>query len=367
MRLPDRIVHYYPMARKDASGVTVALSAWADAAASAGYQVVIADCGPADSGELLRTTAVEHVQVRHVGSHRQTKLPVGLGKALRAGDLLVLHEGWVTANLYAGEVARRMRIPYVVVPHGVYEPGIMRDLRRPVSARYRAEARLLSCAAAVHVFFESERELVKRIAPLAKIIVAPTGCQVPDVGWVGGGAYISWLGRLDPTHKGLDLLLEAMASLPAGSRPRLRIHGYDYRGGLRTLEDMRVQLGLEASVMIGGPLYGDAKIDFLRRSMLYVHPSRWECHSIALLENLALGVPVVVTETMHIAASLRPYLHSAVVSADPTSIGESLASGYGSAALGAAGRNYVREELAWDRIMASWSAQVSQVDVRNSR
>ena len=49
--------------------------------------------------------------------------------------------------------------------------------------------------------------------------------------WDGGsGGYVLWLGRFDPEHKGLDLLLQALALLPSRERPTLRIHGPDWRG-----------------------------------------------------------------------------------------------------------------------------------------
>ena len=58
-------------------------------------------------------------------------------------------------------------------------------------------------------------------------------------------------------------------------------------------------------VRLEEPVSGIEKSHFLREADGYVHPSRWECHSIALLENLALGVPCLVSDAIHIAHTLR--------------------------------------------------------------
>ena len=67
-----------------------------------------------------------------------------------------------------------------------------------------------SRAAAVHVFFESEIDDVRTIAPKASFITVPTGFDVPKDEWSGGGGYLSWIGRIDPVHKGLDVLVRAI-------------------------------------------------------------------------------------------------------------------------------------------------------------
>lgn len=350
----ERIVHYYPEARRVRSGVTEALQGWAAAAASRGLGVLIADAGPNHDSPVMKSDGVEYVEVHHRGVGRQATVPVGLRGVLRRGDLLVLHEGWLTANLVAGSVAVRAGISYVTVPHGVYESEIIKGLRRPRAPRQAAETHLLTNAAAVHVFFDSERKLVQRVAPKAKIFVAPTGYTIPKRRWSRGTGYISWLGRMDPQHKGLDLLVRAFSLMPEAERPRLRLHGYDYRSGFARLQRIAEDSGLGAALEIGGPLYGEAKWRFLEGSDLYVHPSRWECHSIALLENLALGVPTVVSASMHISGPLAKAGAALVAQPEPYSLSAAMVQALRSESLGEAGRAFVREKLNWEDCIEVW-------------
>jgi glycosyltransferase involved in cell wall biosynthesis len=304
-----RIVHYYPGAMGH-SGVTFALWSWARAQAASGAEVRVLSAPGAPAGcdvpfvandlhDRLTTTVVPHR-----GGHRLTLRPVGLERFLGTNDLLVLHEGWVPSNIVAAAAARRLRVPYVVMPHGVYDRSWTSYLKGPRALRNLAERHLLERAAAVHVFFDSEIEDVRALAPKARFITVPTGFDVPAERWSGGGGYVGWLGRIDPVHKGLDLLVGAIDRLPPGERPSLRIRGYDYKGGLARLQGLIRERGLSRWVTVEGAVAGADKRQFMQRADGYIHPSRWECQSIALLEHLALGVPCAVSDTIHIAPTL---------------------------------------------------------------
>ena len=110
------------------------------------------------------------------------------------------------------------------------------------------------------------------------VVVAPNGITAPEgVRWDGGsGAYLFWLGRYDPVNKGLDVLLQGLRLLPAGQRPRLRLHGRDYQGGRQVVERLLRELDLEASVSVGDPVYGEEKWRLMAQASGFVYPSRWK-------------------------------------------------------------------------------------------
>ncbi len=168
--------------------------------------------------------------VPHRGHGRLTARPVGLGRWLRPGDVLLLHEGWVVSNQIAAAAARRAHVPYLVMPHGVYESAWRTYLKQPVRVRERVERYLLDRSLAVHVFFESEIADIARLAPHASFITAPTGFSR------AGRAMAGWrrlplVGRPlrpDPQGprrpRGRDGPAAAGAS-PARPPPRLRLPG----------------------------------------------------------------------------------------------------------------------------------------------
>lgn len=305
-----RIVHYFPGAMGNC-GVTYALWSWARAQAESGAEVCVlhAEHGePTSDVPFVAKEAAPNLTtqcVPHRGTHRMTLRPVALERHLGARDLLVLHTGWVPGNLVAAAAARRRGVPYVVMPHGVYERAWTEFLRGPRLIRQCLERRMLERAAAVHVFFDSEIPDIQALAPRASFLTVPTGFDLPRDRWQGGGAYLAWIGRIDPFHKGLDMLVRAIASLAASERPLLRLCGYDYKGGIEQLRALIATHRLERWVTVEPAIAGEEKRRFLREADGYIHPSRWECHSIALLENLALGVPCVVSKVIHIAGALQ--------------------------------------------------------------
>lgn len=350
------MVHYYPTAL-EGSGVTVALWAWARVTAAAGAEVMVA-CGDTNRDRPWfehGLSAIDVVHLAHRGRRRLTTFPRGLDRVVRAGDVLILHEGWVAANFVAARAARRHGIPYVVMPHGVYEQAWRSYLRGPVRLREMVEGALLDRAAAVHLFFESEAEDLRALAPRAKVLLAPTGFDVPPERWSGGGTYLAWVGRYDPYHKGLDLLIDAVARLPVGRRPQIRLRGYDYRGGQGRLSAHISERGVAPWVDVGPAVDGAAKTAFLLGAAGYVHPSRWESYGIALVEALALGIPTLASATIRMAPLLAAA--DAALLADPEA--PALAEGLerlivAPEELGARGRAFVSTELSWERLLPQY-------------
>jgi glycosyltransferase involved in cell wall biosynthesis len=261
------------------------------------------------------------------------------------------------SNAVAALAARRAGCPYIIVPHGVYEPGIRRMLKQPLRLREMVERTIVGHAAAIHVFFESEQPIIEHLVPRTPpLIVAPIGFDVGEARWTGGGGYLAWIGRYDPTHKGLDVLVDAVALLEPSERPVVELRGPDFNGGFGRTRDHIERLGLGKWIHAQGPVAGDEKGDFLARSIGYVMPSRWEGYGIALVENLAIGAPCLVSAVIHIAGPLASA--DAAILAPPTA--EGLADGLrrlaaaDPVALGTRGRGFVKSAFAWPAVTATF-------------
>lgn len=115
-----------------------------------------------------------------------------------------------------------------------------------------------------------------------------------------GKQLIIFLGRIHFT-KGCDLLIEAFSRIAREvDRAHLLIAGPDEVGWKETLVKKAQKLGIDGRITWGGLLTGDVKWGALRASDVFVLPSHQDNTSVAMMEALACGVPVLISNKVHI-------------------------------------------------------------------
>lgn len=295
------------------------------AIASSGLPVTIIDAENGFTTQLVSGENLLFATLPHYGRGRMTMVPRGLGKILRSGDLVFLHEGWTVSNLVAAAICKIKQLPYVVLPHGVYDPQLVRDLRGGW-VRRRLERWVLEQGLAVHLFFDQEIAHVKAIAPEAVTLTSMTGLDMPTRRWAESPHedYFAWLARYDIHHKGIDVLMMAIANTPAHMRPRLIMHGPDHRGDRQRTRELVAQLGLDGVVDVRDEIAPVDAQEFMLRSSGFVHIPRWEAFGRTIVESISLGVPTVLSRGAHIAQQLTESGASILVEEDGINLVESL-------------------------------------------
>lgn len=347
-----RVVQYHRRAASGDGGITNSVRQLSMAMARAGAEPVILCQDDAPPVEL---PGVEWRQVPHaeVGP---VVLPRRVRPAIADADVVVLNSAWTTQNAAVGRSARRAGIPYVSAPRGAYDPRLL-ERRRLLKRVWwlLGERRLLMGSALFHVFFESEIGHATALGYHGPMLVAPNGVVVPDdVRWGRDGDHLLYLGRYDPAHKGLDLLLRAVA-LAGDDVPPLVMHGSDWVGGKGVLLQMVAELGIEDRVTIGGHLSGREKWEAFAAARAFVYPSRWEAFGNSTAEAAALGVPTLVTPYPlgeHLAAQGA----AVMAEPDPVALAEGLRRVVApdAAAIGDRGAECTRREFTWDAVAATW-------------
>lgn len=119
---------------------------------------------------------------------------------------------------------------------------------------------------------------------------------------------VGFMGRYDVNHKGLDLLLEAIGE----SKQSLRTHGVsfalvgpDYRGGKAILSDLIKKYDIADLVTMGEAVSGDNKTKFLADLSAFIHTSRYEGQPQAVMEAMAQGLPVIVSNGTNMQSIVR--------------------------------------------------------------
>lgn len=357
-----RLVHYYPRALVGDGGPTRAMWTWASATCSAGCDVAVVYDADLEAQSPLRNPDVPVIPLKHTGAGL-VRAPRQLASVLTAGDVLVLHSTYIPGNIAAAWSARRHGVPYIVMPHGGYNVRARGRRHRRKRLWLPIERAYLERALAVHVFFETETRDAAEVAPSARWLVAPTGFDMPAEHWDGGtGGYLAWLGRYDIRTKGLDLLVHAMGQLPMQDRLPLRLHGRRSEDSPEDVEKIAQASGLADVVTVGGQIGEDEKRDFFRRAVAYVHPSRWESHSLGLVEALAYGIPSVVSVFCVIAPELEAADAAVIVEPTPDGIAQGISAilrrphQYSDRAI-----HFVQTSLAWNVIIERYLGQIERL------
>lgn len=237
-------------------------------------------------------------------------------------DVVIVHGLWQYHGLAVLRAFPHGKGPRLFVfPHGMLDPWFKRTYPlkhlRKWFFWWLGQRRVLVSAEAVLFTCEEERRLARHTFPASSYRerVVTFGTAAPDG---DAGAQLEalfsrypemryrpfwlFLGRITP-KKGVDLLINAYAAMATTHQtlPRLVIAGPckepDY---LEEVQARAAEVCPEGSVIWPGMLTGEVKWGALRAAEVFVLPSHQENFGIAVVEALACGTPVLVSEQVNI-------------------------------------------------------------------
>lgn len=165
--------------------------------------------------------------------------------------------------------------------------------------------------------------------------------------------YVLFMGRIDIHHKGLDVLLDAYREFSPffpGIRLAVAGDGRDMKKFRERL--MKLPGPVREKIELLGWVSGDEKKEALRKALFVVFPSRYEVQPISVLEAMACGKAVVVSDIPECSFVTQNGAGVAFKSGDPASLAVSmkgLAASAGLGEMGLKGREWVKD-FTWDRI-----------------
>lgn len=278
-------------------------------------------------------------------------------RELREYDLVHLHALFEWPVQAAARAARAADVPYLVAPHGMLVPELLRR-RNYIAKRLwlRIERANLARAAGLHVTSALEERDLRRLAlDLPRSHVVPYGIDLPGtvprvVRAPSSPPTILFLGRLH-WKKGLDRLIPALRYVVDA---RLIVAGNDEAGYEAELRGLAARCGLSERIEFRGPVYGPAKDALLASADVFALPSYSENFGNAVLEALAAGKPVVVTPEVGLASEVEQAGAGAVVSGEPEPFGaklrELLSDPSRLREMGANAQRLVRQKFSWDGV-----------------
>lgn len=329
-------------------GPSVMVRTMARGLAHAGLEVHVAATDDNGRGRLDVPHAIPVVE-EAVAYHyfpRQTRFygvswPLGrwLSRHVRDYDLVHVHGLFSFAAVPAAYWAARAGVPYAVRPLGTLNRWGMQH-RRPWLKRLSfafIERRILRGAARIHYTSQQEHIEAAELGLNRRQAVVPLGidltpfAELPPRGWLrdrvpgsAGRPVALFLSRVDP-KKGLDLLLAAFARARR-QRPDLMlvIAGVGEPSFEQGVRRDATRLGLGDSVYWAGFLSGKEKLAVLADADIFVLPSYSENFGVAVVEAIAAGLPVVISDRVGIYREVAAARAGLVVPCEQEAVAEAV-------------------------------------------
>jgi len=295
-----------------------------------------------------------------------------LKRHCRDYDIIHIHGLYRFPMTYAAWQARKQGIPYIITPHGSLDPYLYKRSTRGNLLLKRIYERLfdlpnLNRASAIHYTAEEERNRAAFFKLKAPSVVVPIGldwerfARLPARGrfraklGIGDASLVLFLGRLH-SKKGLDILVDAFAKVKkAIPNARLAVVGPDNDGYASRVRGWIREKGLEESVTFVDALEGDAVIQAYVDADVFVLPSYTENFGMTVVEAMACGTPVVISDQVNIHREVAASGGGVVVRCDSGEVADQVIELLGDMErrnrMGLAGREYVKSNLAWPLVV----------------
>lgn len=191
--------------------------------------------------------------------------------------------------------------PYVVIPRGELTKQAQNRKRiKKIIANYLFCKKYANKATAIQYLTDQEYSDSGDKWNDSHVII-PNGISLPEkvkTEFCQDGIKCVSIGRIEPFQKGLDLLIDACSQIKEellAARCKITICGPDKEGKLKELKEQVHAKGLDLIIRFKDGVYGHDKEKLLLASDVFVIPSRFEGHPMALIEALSYGLPCIAT------------------------------------------------------------------------
>jgi glycosyltransferase involved in cell wall biosynthesis len=375
-----RVLHVIPAVAPRYGGPSQAIYKMCSALQQRGIELLVATTDadgegklPVELGRVINYEAVPTIFFhRQWGEALKYSRPLArwLQQHIAEFDLLHIHAVFSHACLAAARVCQQQNIPYIVRPLGTLDPWSMQQKSWRKQLFWRCGAkRNLHKAAAIHYTTAEERRLVENSLGLKRGVVIPLGAdeqllqplideqrflhKYPELHNV---PYIIVLCRLHP-KKRLELFLEVFLSVTEKaelSEWKLVVAGDGDPDYVNSLQRLANRLGGGGRIIFTGWLEGVEKAAALQGAQLFALPSRQENFGLSVVEAMACGLPVLISEHVNLAEEVASARAGWVVPLERLAISEVLEQALRATAertiKGAAARALVRARFTWTAV-----------------
>lgn len=213
-------------------------------------------------------------------------------------DIIVFHEVYYPKYIAISNYVIKNKIPYIIIPHGCLTSGAQNIKKYKKKMGNIFFKKYLKKANAIHYLSEFEKK--DSVYALSGYVLG-NGIDIPrktNRNKNNKNIIISYIGRIDIYHKGIDLLLEAVnisQNVIRSKRVTINIYGTCDNSTKKCIKHYINSKQIDDIVFLKKPVYGAEKRKVLERSHYFIQTSRFEGHPMGIIEAMSFGVPVLAT------------------------------------------------------------------------
>ena len=216
-------------------------------------------------------------------------------------DVVHIHAWWNLVSVLAAWVAVRRGVPVVISPRGTLSSySFATNNTRIKRLIHSGLGKQLLNRSAIHVTSRQEETAIRQLINPKQIFVLPNLVKLPpktatqQKSQQGGHLKLIFFSRIEP-KKGLDILFAALKNV--NTNFTLTIAGSGDEAYINFLKIMAADYHIADAITWAGFLHED-KFEVLARHDLFVLPSHDENFGNAVIESLATGTPVLVSDNV---------------------------------------------------------------------
>lgn len=220
-----------------------------------------------------------------------------LSKTIKEFDIVHIHSWWNLLVMGAVWICSRNKVKPILSPHGMLSEYIFKaNNSLPKKLIHTYAGRKLLSQTWLHVSTELEWMECKGVIPYWQGKVIPNLVKLPEFAYKrnkGSVLNIGFLSRIDP-KKGLDILINALSL--TNFNYTLKVAGSGEDSYINELKVLAETCGNADKIEWVGWMNGEKKFDFFSKIDLFALTSHSENFAIVVIEALAVGTPVLISD-----------------------------------------------------------------------
>lgn len=283
-------------------------------------------------------------------------------------DVVHLHGLWSGQNWSAGKAAQKQNKPLIVTPHSMMMPWAWNRSgwkKRPIGWLF--EHANLRNAARIHALAEGEAAHIRALGFNQNVAVIPNAIEPSEFEThpsaeslekrfpaAKSAKWVLFLGRIAEQKGIIEAMRACFDTLSSGDKWHFFAAGPDEFGMTPMLKAAVARKALVDRVTFAGMLSREDVLACLGRASILLQPSKSEGLSMSILEAMASGLPVVISDACNMP-EVEEHGAGKVVAPERRAIASALrqmvaVSDEERRSMGQKGRMLVRKNFAWSAV-----------------